>query len=93
MKPYGDIQSLDVVALTENLDEHGLRRGHVGTVVEKLDNDFFDYHRTHLFQFFIRERRVIWIRHGIQSDNPVFFLGRWDCVIFRASVYRLVLVS
>lgn len=42
MKPYDDIQLLDVVALTEDLYEYGLRRGHVGTVVEKFDNDFFE---------------------------------------------------
>ena len=31
-----DIELLDVVALTETVAEHGLRRGQVGTVVEVL---------------------------------------------------------
>ncbi len=36
------IKLLDVVALTENLPEHGLRRGEVGTVVEMLAPDVFE---------------------------------------------------
>jgi hypothetical protein len=34
------IKLLDVVALTQDLPEHGLRRGQVGTVVELLRNAF-----------------------------------------------------
>ena len=33
---------LDVVALTENLPQHGLRRGQVGTVVETLAPGVFE---------------------------------------------------
>lgn len=36
------IQVLDVVALTEDLAERGLRRGQVGTVVEVLAPDIFE---------------------------------------------------
>jgi hypothetical protein len=35
------IHLLDVVALTEDLPEHGLPRGQVGTVVEELAPDAF----------------------------------------------------
>jgi Domain of unknown function (DUF4926) len=37
-----EIKLLDVVALTENLQSEGLRRGEVGTVVEKWDNGVFE---------------------------------------------------
>jgi hypothetical protein len=37
-----EIKLLDVVALTENLQSEGLRRGEVGTVVEKWDDDVFE---------------------------------------------------
>ncbi|HKP52723.1 MAG TPA: DUF4926 domain-containing protein [Chloroflexia bacterium] len=33
---------LDIVALTEDLPERGLRRGQVGTIVETLDKDVFE---------------------------------------------------
>ncbi len=33
---------LDVVALTEDLPAHGLRRGQVGTIVEELAPDVFE---------------------------------------------------
>ena len=36
------LQLLDVVALTEDLPEHGLYRGQVGTVVEILAPDVFE---------------------------------------------------
>ena len=36
------IKILDVVALTADLPERGLRRGQVGTVVEKLDRNAFE---------------------------------------------------
>lgn len=36
------IRLLDVVALTEDLPEHGLVRGQVGTVVEDLAPDAFE---------------------------------------------------
>ncbi len=36
------IQLLDVVALTEELPQRGLRRGQVGTVVEVLPPDAFE---------------------------------------------------
>lgn len=36
------IHLLDVVALTEDLPEQGLRRGQVGTVVEELAADVFE---------------------------------------------------
>ena len=36
------IKLLDVVALTEDLSERGLRRGQVGTVVESLAPDAFE---------------------------------------------------
>ena len=35
-----EIKVLDVVALTADMPDHGLRRGQVGTVVEKLDGAF-----------------------------------------------------
>jgi hypothetical protein len=37
-----EIKILDVVALIENLDAKGLRRGDVGTVVEKWKDDVFE---------------------------------------------------
>jgi hypothetical protein len=37
-----DIKLLDVVALTENLESKGLRRGEVGTVVEKWHEGVFE---------------------------------------------------
>jgi hypothetical protein len=37
-----EIKLLDVVALTENLLSEGLRRGEVGTVVEKWNDDVFE---------------------------------------------------
>jgi hypothetical protein len=37
-----EIKLLDVVALTENLQSEGLRRGEVGTVVEKWNDDVFE---------------------------------------------------
>jgi hypothetical protein len=33
---------LDVVALTEDIPDHGLRRGQVGTIVEILGPDVFE---------------------------------------------------
>jgi hypothetical protein len=33
---------LDVVALTEDIPDHGLRRGQVGTIVEDLGPDVFE---------------------------------------------------
>ncbi|OLE55037.1 MAG: DUF4926 domain-containing protein [Acidobacteria bacterium 13_1_20CM_3_53_8] len=36
------IELLDVVALTENLQSEGLRRGEVGTVVEKWNDGVFE---------------------------------------------------
>jgi hypothetical protein len=37
-----DIKLLDVVALTEDLDTKGLRRGEVGTVVEQWKDGVFE---------------------------------------------------
>ena len=37
-----DIKLLDVVALIEDLDSEGLRRGEVGTVVEKWKDGVFE---------------------------------------------------
>lgn len=37
-----EINLLDVVALTENLESEGLRRGEVGTVVEKWKDGVFE---------------------------------------------------
>lgn len=37
-----EIHALDVVALTEDIPEHDLRRGQVGTVVETLSSDMFE---------------------------------------------------
>ncbi len=37
-----EIDLLDAVALTEDLPERGLRRGQVGTVVERLGPDAFE---------------------------------------------------
>jgi hypothetical protein len=37
-----EVQLLDVVALTEDLTDHGLVRGQVGTVVESLDSNVFE---------------------------------------------------
>jgi hypothetical protein len=37
-----EIRLLDVVALTQNLPDHGLLRGQVGTVVESLGQDVFE---------------------------------------------------
>lgn len=36
------IELLDVVALDEDVPEHGLLRGQVGTVVEELDEGVFE---------------------------------------------------
>jgi hypothetical protein len=37
-----EIKLLDVVALTEDLQSEGLRRGEVGTVVEKWNDSIFE---------------------------------------------------
>lgn len=37
-----DIELLDVVALTEDLDSQGLKRGEVGTVVEQWKDGIFE---------------------------------------------------
>jgi hypothetical protein len=37
-----EIPVLDVVALTEDISDHGLLRGQVGTVVESLGPDVFE---------------------------------------------------
>ena len=37
-----EIHTLDVVALTEDIPDHDLRRGQVGTVVETLSSDVFE---------------------------------------------------
>lgn len=37
-----EIQQLDVVALTEDIPSHGLRRGQVGTVVEVYHHDRYE---------------------------------------------------
>ena len=37
-----NIELLNVVALTEDLDSEGLRRGEVGTVVEQWQNGVFE---------------------------------------------------
>ena len=37
-----EIKKLDVVALIENLDSQGLRRGEVGTVVEEWKDGVFE---------------------------------------------------
>ena len=37
-----DIHTLDVVALTEDIPEHDLRRGQVGTVVETLSTGIYE---------------------------------------------------
>lgn len=37
-----DLYVLDAIALTEDIDEHGLRRGQVGTIVENLSPDVFE---------------------------------------------------
>ena len=36
------LKLLDVVALTEDVSQYGLRRGQVGTIVEVLDSDVFE---------------------------------------------------
>jgi hypothetical protein len=38
----GDVQLLNVVALTDDLPEHGLLRGQVGTVVEMLTPSVYE---------------------------------------------------
>jgi hypothetical protein len=38
----GKIKLLDVVALTEDIPDHDLRRGQVGTVVELLAPDVYE---------------------------------------------------
>ena len=37
-----EIKVLDVIAVTENIPEHGLRRGEVGTVVEQWADSVFE---------------------------------------------------
>ena len=37
-----EIKLLDVVALTQDISDRGLRRGHVGTVVEELATEVFE---------------------------------------------------
>lgn len=37
-----EIKVLDVVALTEDVQQHGLRRGEVGTVVERWKDGAFE---------------------------------------------------
>jgi hypothetical protein len=38
----GEIKLLDVVALVEDVEAHGLRRGEVGTVVEEWKDGVFE---------------------------------------------------
>ncbi|MCC3411769.1 MULTISPECIES: DUF4926 domain-containing protein [unclassified Microcoleus] len=42
------IKLLDVVALLEDLPEHGLYRGQVGTVVDEYDAEFVEVEWEHL---------------------------------------------
>jgi hypothetical protein len=42
MTPSTIINVLDVVALLVDMPQHGLVRGHVGTVVERLDDGIFE---------------------------------------------------
>jgi hypothetical protein len=42
MLAMDNIELLDVVALTEDLDSEGLRRGEVGTVVEQWKDGVFE---------------------------------------------------
>ena len=37
-----EMHLLDVVALTKDISDHGLRRGQVGTIVEILEPDVFE---------------------------------------------------
>jgi len=37
-----EMHLLDVVALTKDIPDHGLRRGQVGTIVEILEPDVFE---------------------------------------------------
>ncbi len=37
-----EVRLLDVVALTEDIPDRGLRRGQVGTIVEILEPDVFE---------------------------------------------------
>jgi hypothetical protein len=37
-----DLTLLDVVVLTEDVPEHDLQRGHVGTIVEQLARDTYE---------------------------------------------------
>jgi Domain of unknown function (DUF4926) len=41
-KATHEIKVLDVVAVTEDIREHGLRRGEVGTVVERWKDGAFE---------------------------------------------------
>lgn len=40
--PSSELDVLDAVVLTEDLPEHELRRGHVGTIVDVLDSEMYE---------------------------------------------------
>lgn len=40
--PSSEFDVLDAVVLTEDLPEHELRRGHVGTIVDVLDSEMYE---------------------------------------------------
>jgi hypothetical protein len=59
---------LDVVAITTDVPEHGLMRGHVGTIVEELDNktyevEFCDEHGTCYAQVAVPMIRLFVLHH------------------------------
>jgi hypothetical protein len=59
---------LDVVAITTDRPEHGLMRGHVGTIVEELDQgtyevEFCDEHGASYAQIALPMTRLFVLHH------------------------------
>ena len=84
----GKIKLLDVVALTQDVPEHNLKRGEVGTIVEILSNgevfevEFSDdngqMYKCLSFltsQLEVRHQEPIKTNSKLQADNPLREIG------------------
>jgi hypothetical protein len=70
------IQILDVVALTEDLPEKGLKRGQVGTVVENLaphvfEVEFSDDQGTTYASVAVKEHQLLVLRYQPEKSTRV----------------------
>ena len=87
-----NIQLLDVVALTADLPDKGLFRGHVGTVVESLapgvfEVEFSDDQEHAYAQLALRENQLLVLHYqgssnGSRSSNGEVLKGRERSGVF-----------